>query len=269
MADEPLVSTRHGAVQKLLFNNPTRRNGLNVAMADALVAALARAAEEPDIRAVVLGGVEGHFCSGADLSASLTDLDPSPEGRREVARRVLVGRFHPALRALWDFPKPVVAQLDGASVGFGLSIALACDLRIMADDAYLSCGFLKLGLFPDGGALYQLDRLVGLGRALELVLDPERRLLAAEAQAWGLAAKVVAPALAAGEALAVASRLALGPPGVQREAKRELQARRQSLADALEAEVAPVADCLASDDAAEGLLAFFEKRAPRFGIAPG
>ncbi|HUB08884.1 MAG TPA: enoyl-CoA hydratase-related protein [Myxococcales bacterium] len=262
---EPLLSVRRGAVLELRMNNPKRRNGLTVEIADALVAAFEGAARDAAIRAVLLGGVEGHFSSGADLSAALSgEADPSAEGRRRVGQTHLVERFHPALRAIWHCSKPVVAELAGASVGFGMSIALACDVRVMAEDAYLGCGFLKIGLFPDGGALWQLDRLVGLARALELVLDPERRLTAAEAQAWGLAAKVVAPALLAGEALAVAERLAAGPPLVIEEAKRQLRDPSPSFGAALEREVAPVKDCLASDDAAEGLFAFFEKRAPKF-----
>ncbi|MHB8418949.1 MAG: enoyl-CoA hydratase/isomerase family protein [Myxococcales bacterium] len=265
MADNPLLTTRRGAVLELRLSNPKRRNGLTVPMADALKAAFEEAERDASVRAVLLGGVEGHFCSGADLSAALSgEADPTPEGRRRVGQTHLVDSFHPALRALWHCGKPVVAELAGAAVGFGMSIALACDVRVMAEDAYLGCGFLKLGLFPDGGALWQLDRLVGLSRATELALDPERRLGAAEAKAWGLAAKVVAPPLLAGEALAVASLLAAGPPLALREAKRQLHDPAPSFGAALEREIAPVKDCLASDDAAEGLFALFEKRAPKF-----
>lgn len=268
MPDEPILRARHGTVLELLFNNPNRRNGLTIAMADGLCLALAEAAGDGAVRAIVLGGVSGHFCSGADLGAAMAAADPSPEGRRTIARTVLVERFHPALRAIWECPKPTVARLTGATVGFGLSLALACDLRVMATDAHLACGFLKIGLFPDGAALYQLDRLVGLSRARELLLDPERRLVGPEAMEWGLLARLVSSAEVEACARALAARLALGPLGVLREAKRLLRAPARTLDEALAAEVDPVRECLAADDAAEGLLAFFEKRAPRFGDAP-
>lgn len=265
MADEPLLRQRRGSVLELRLNNPARRNGLTYAMADALEAAFEEAERDATLRAVLIGGVAGHFCSGADLSAALSgEADPSPAGRRRVGEEGLARRFHPALRALWHCRKPVVAELTGAAVGFGMSIALACDVRVMAEDAYLACGFLKIGLFPDGGALWQLDRLVGLARAKQFALDPERRLSAREALEWGLAMKVVAPSLVAGEAMAVAERLAAGPPLVVAAAKKQLHDPAPTFGAALELELPLVLDCLASNDAAEGLFAFFEKRSPKF-----
>ncbi|MHB1847071.1 MAG: enoyl-CoA hydratase/isomerase family protein [Deltaproteobacteria bacterium] len=264
MSLAPLLSARRGSVLTLTLNNPARRSALTAPMADGLTQALAEAALDPAVRAIVLCGSAGHFCSGADLAASIEGGDPSPEGRRQIVETVLVARFHPALRALWASPKPTVAAMAGASVGFGMSIALACDLRLMAEDAYLACGFLKRGLFPDGGALWLLQRLVGLARANELVLDPDRRLMAREAHAVGLSLPPVHASLLEAEAEKLAERLAAAPPLVVREAKRQLQAPRATFEAALEAEVEPVKDCLSSDDAAEGLMAFFEKRAPRF-----
>jgi 2-(1,2-epoxy-1,2-dihydrophenyl)acetyl-CoA isomerase len=250
------------------MNNPARRNGLTLPMADALRAAFEGAAKDPDVRAVLFGGVDGHFSSGADLSSAMADVDPSPEGRRQLAQTSLAGRFHPALRAIWDCPKPVVARLDGATVGFGLSLALACDVRVMAEGAYLTCGFMRVGLFPDGAMLWQLDRLVGLSRALELVLDPDRRLTAAEALVWGLAAKVAPKEQLAAEALGWAERLGAGPQLAIAGTKRQLHAPAPTFEGALAAEIDPAGECLASDDVAEGMMAFFEKRPPRFGAAP-
>lgn len=264
-----LLHTRRGAVLHLEMNNPKRRNGLTLTMADALRAGFEDAAKDTTVRAVLLSGVGGHFSSGADLSAAMADADPSPEGRRKLVDTSLVARFHPALQAIWRCPKPVVAQLDGAAVGFGLSLALACDVRVMAADAFLTCGFLKVGLFPDGAMLWQLDRLVGLARALEFVLDGERRLTADLALAWGLVARVVPSSLVGAEALAFAERLGAGPLQAIAETKRQLHGPSNSFEGALEAEVSPAADCLASDDVAEGLVAFFEKRPPKFGQAGG
>jgi 2-(1,2-epoxy-1,2-dihydrophenyl)acetyl-CoA isomerase len=253
-----LLHTRLGGVLHLEMNNPKRRNGLTLAMADALCAGFEDAAKDSTVRAVLLSGVGGHFSSGADLSSAMEDADPTPEGRRKLADTSLVARFHPALKAIWNCPKPVVAQLDGAAVGFGLSLALACDVRLMAADAYLTGGFLKVGLFPDGAMLWQLDRLIGLSRAMAFVLEGEKRLHAEEALAWGL----VGP-----EALAYAAQLGAGPLQAIAETKRQLHEPPSSFEATLAAEVRPVGDCLASDDVAEGLMAFFEKRPPKFGAA--
>ncbi len=264
-----LLHTKHGGVLHLQMNNPKRRNGLTLAMADALRAGFEDAAKDASVRAVLLSGVGGHFCSGADLSSAMADADPSPEGRRKLAETSLVARFHPALRAIWQCPKPVVAQLDGAAVGFGLSLALACDVRLMAADAYLTAGFLRIGLFPDGALLWQLDRLVGLARALQLVLEAQLRLGADMALAWGLVAKVLPSTLLAPEALAYAAQLGAGPLQAIAETKRQLHEVPASFEATLAAEVRPAGDCLASDDVAEGLMAFFEKRPPKFGQAGG
>ncbi len=265
MNDLPVLVERRGPVLLLTLNNPRTRNGLTGPMADGIAAGFAAAARDDAVRAVLLRGTEGHFCSGADLSVVLTeDPDPSPGGRRRIGEASLVGRFHPALAAIWSCDKPVVAALRGATVGFGLSLALACDVRLMAEDAYLASGFLKIGLFPDGAASWQLLRLAGLARATELLLEPARRLSAGEAQQWGLVARVVPAARLEDEAIALAERLAAGPPLATRAAKRQLRQPAATFTEALAAEVAPVLDCLASDDAAEGLMAFFEKRPAAF-----
>src|SRR5690606_11550149 len=111
---------------------------------------------------------------------------PDAEGRRLAARRVLGGSLHPALRSLWAFPKPMVAAVAGGAAGFGLDLACACDLRVVARDARLSYGFVKRGLVPDGGTGHVLPRLIGLSRALELVLLGET-FDGARAEAMGLA----------------------------------------------------------------------------------
>ena len=267
MTDSQLLSQLSGDVLHLQLNNPERRNGITLGMADALRDAFLGAAKDPAVRAVLLGGVGGHFSSGADLAAAMADVDPTPEGRRKLAETSLGARFHPALRAIWDCPKPVVAQLEGATVGIGLSFALTCDVRVMAVDGYLTCGFMKVGLFPDGAMLWQLERLVGLSRTLELVLDATRRLTAADASSWGLVAKVAPKGELAAEALAWAERLGAGPPNALRETKRMLHAPAGTFEAALAAEIKPAGDCLASQDVEEGLTAFFEKRPPKFGAA--
>jgi 2-(1,2-epoxy-1,2-dihydrophenyl)acetyl-CoA isomerase len=268
-AKSQLLQSRQGGVLQLEMNNPERRNGLTVAMADELREAFDEGSKDATVQAILLGGAGGHFSSGADFSSAMADVDPTPEGRRKLAETSLGARFHPALRAIWNCPKPVVAGVVGAAVGFSLSMALACDVRVMAADAYLTTGFLKIGLFPDGAMLWQLDRLVGRSRTLEFVLDPTRRLSAPEALAWGLAAKVVPKGEIAAEALGWAGRLGNGPQLAIQATKRQLHEPPPSFEATLAAEMGPVGECLASDDVAEGLVAFFEKRPPKFGQAGG
>jgi len=260
MNADPLLVTRHGPVTRLTLNRPMRRNALTVEMADELRAALAHADGDPDVRVVVLQGSGGHFCSGLDLQAALRDNHPADGAA--LVQQILVGSLHPVIQQLWNLQKPSVAALSGATVGFGLSLALACDLRLMGESAYLSSQFAARGLFPDGGLLYQLERLCGLGHALELALRPEKRLTAMEAQALGLSQRTVADAGLEADAETLALELTRGAPLVQAAIKRSLKG--PELAAVLAAEVASVAACLRSSDAAEGAAAFFEKRPPVF-----
>jgi 2-(1,2-epoxy-1,2-dihydrophenyl)acetyl-CoA isomerase len=266
MPTPPRVSeARTDAVLVLQLENPAARNGLTVEMADELRVALTSAASDDSIRAVVLTGANCHFCSGADLSPMLASAqDLTPEGRSALVDVFLGARLHPALAALWNFPKPTLAALPGASVGFGLSLALACDVRILASDGYLTSGFLSRGIFPDGGLTYQLQRLAGLGRAMELVLFPDRRLAAADALAWGLVTHVVAPDALGAEAQALAATLARGPRQVQRDAKATLRASRPTFEEVLAAELPLAKAAFAREDVVEGMTAFFERRPPDF-----
>jgi 2-(1,2-epoxy-1,2-dihydrophenyl)acetyl-CoA isomerase len=269
MATEPrvprVIVERADPVLVLKLENPAARNGITVEMADQLREALTRAASDDAIRAVVLTGAGGHFCSGADLSPMLASAqDLTPEGRSALVDGFLGGRLHPALLALWNFPKPTLGAMQGASVGFGLSLALACDLRVMARDAYLTSGFLSRGIFPDGGLTYQLQRLAGLGRTRELVFFPDLRLSSADALAWGLVTRVVEPDRLGAESLALAGTLARGPRDVQRAAKAALRESRPSFEEALAAELPRAKEAFAGEDVVEGMTAFFERRPPDF-----
>src|SRR5580700_144432 len=178
MDTDPLLIARHGPVTTLTLNRPMRRNALTVELADQLSAALAHADGDPAVRAVILQGYGGHFCSGLDLQAAFRDHAPSLAEGAALVQQILVRSLHPLMLKLWNLSKPTVGALSGATVGFGLSLALATDLRLMGESAYLSTQFAARGLFPDGGVLFQLERLCGLGHALELALRAERRLTA-------------------------------------------------------------------------------------------
>jgi len=262
MDTDPLLIGRHGPVTTLTLNRPMRRNALTVELADQLSAALAHADGDPAVRVVVIQGYGGHFCSGLDLQAAFRDHAPSPAAGAALVQQILVRSLHPLIQQVWDLSKPTVAALSGATVGFGLSLALACDLRLMGETAYLSTQFAARGLFPDGAVLFQLERLCGLGHALELALRPEKRLTALEAQALGLCGRTVGDAALETDAQTLALELAHGAPLSQTAIKRALKG--PELRAVLAAEVAFAAECLRSHDAMEGAAAFFEKRPPVF-----
>lgn len=264
MAEEILRKTRDGAVLILTFNRPQTRNALTPQLAAELAFALDEARHDDAVRAVVLGGAGGSFCSGLDLSSlmGLLSADPTPQNRRQLSRTVLGGQLHGAARALWDLPKPTVAAVRGSAAGFGLDLACACDLRVVGSDAKLAYPFVKRGLVPDGGTGHYLPRLVGLGRALELALLGEP-FDAAKAEAIGLANRVVAPEEVDAAALELARRLAENAPLAVAAAKARLKAN-ETFGDELSAVVELAATGVGSDDAIEGVTAFLEKRAPQF-----
>lgn len=257
MSEPVLLVSGESPIRVLQLNRPASKNSLDVELVGALGDALDAARADPDVRAIVLGGSGGAFCSGVDLRSAQADLD-APE--RLSAR--LAG-FHRLIRTIAFAPQPVIAAVDGPAVGFGADLAFACDLRVVSSRAYFEEKFVALGLMPDGGGTYHLQRLVGLSRALELQLLGSR-IDAPSAERLGLAMRVVEPERLLDEALAVARRLAEGPPLALAAIKRAVRVSEDSLDAALDRERRGQLGLLASEDVREGLGAFFERRAPRF-----
>lgn len=259
MSEEVLIVAREGAVATLTMNRPRAKNALNSALLEALVTQLRAAAEDPAVRAVVLTGAGGAFCSGADLKAAFAE---DPNVLDTIDKKLDV--YHSIIRTIAGAPKPVVAAVDGPAVGFGCDLALACDLRVASSEAYFQEKFVKIGLMPDGGGTFWLPRLVGLGRALELMMLGET-IPAARALDLGLVNRVLPPAELAGEALRLARELAKGPPlalaGMKRAAREGLAG---GLEDALAAEREGQLRCLRSSDCMEGIGAWMQKRDPEF-----
>lgn len=259
-----LIRRQEGPLLWLMLNRPETRNALTPQLAEELAFALDHARRDDSVRAVVLGGEGGAFCSGIDLGDLLGMLgeNAGPEQLRALSRRVLAGQLHGAIRALWHLPKPTVAAVEGAAAGFGLDLAAACDLRVVQRDAKLSYTFVRRGLVPDGGTGAVLPRLVGLGRALEIVLLGET-FDGARAEAIGLANRAVEAGEVRAEAERLALRLAENAPAAVAVAKARLKS-----GDLLEEELGKVvdlaADQAATADAMEGVAAFLEKRPPRF-----
>ncbi len=252
-------SRRDGAVLTITLNRPDVLNALNGAAHSALSTALERA-REPEIRAVVLTGAGRGFCVGQDLQEFRG-------GARDIADR-LREHFNRHVLAIRALEKPVIAAVNGPAAGAGLSLALACDLRIAADEATFVPAFVGIGLVPDTGGTWLARRLLGAGRAFEW-LTTGRRLTAAEALQWGLVSEVVPAAGLAERATEVADLFAAMPTRAVWETKRLLDAAETATFEQqLDSEAWTQAELVKTPDFTEGVAAFLEKREAAFTGAP-
>ena len=261
---DPIFLEHSGAVATLTLNRPSALNTLDFAMMDMLVAHTSTIAADDSLRVVVLRGNGRHFMAGGDVAAFAQHLEAAPTARRALFQRAIEG-LHAAIENLHRMPHPVIARVQGAAAGFGLSLVCACDLAIAADDAYFTSAYRHLGLTPDGGGTWALPRIVGLRKAMEIVLLSER-FDAQEALRIGIVNKVV-PAPELDTAVnAIVDSIVRGPVGALRNAKRLLrESQGRSLSEQLHAEAMSFAQCAATPDFVEGVRAFTAKRKPRFG----
>jgi 2-(1,2-epoxy-1,2-dihydrophenyl)acetyl-CoA isomerase len=244
-------------VATITLNRPQTRNALNDDMLEALQEALSRA-EDDRVRAVVLTGAGKGFCSGADLSAFGSHLSP------EDIHVYITEHYQPIIRTITCLPKPVLAAVNGAAAGAGASLALACDLRIMAEDASLVQAFSNIGLVPDAGSTWFLVRMVGYGRAFELAAEAER-IDAERCRQLGLANQVVPAEELTAATQARASRLARRPTLALGLIKQALyRALETDLMDAIDYEARLQGRTIVSHDHREGVAAFLQKREPQF-----
>ena len=254
---------RHEGVLEITLNRPEMLNAVNRETIAALAAAVAEAAEDHAARVVLLRGAGTHFCAGGDITmfADLIRLSPA---ERQTALYRIVDTLHPLLIRMRHMPKPVVAAVQGAAAGFGLSLVLAADLALAAADAVFTSGYINLGISPDGGMTATLPHIVGLKHAAELTLLGDR-FDAERALALGLVNRVVSADALDTEAGALAAWLAAGPTQAYAQTKRLLQATLGDSFDAqLRRETESFAACAATEDFAEGVRAFLEKRRPVF-----
>ena len=258
-----VIVERRGAVVEIRLNRPELLNAVDRATIAALAAAAADAAEDRGARVVLLRGEGAHFCAGGDITMFGELIRLPPEERRKLLYQT-VDALHPLLVRLRHMPKPVVAAVQGAAAGFGLSLVLAADLALAAEDAVFTCGYIHLGTSPDGGMTAILPAMVGLKRATELMLLGDR-FDAVRALELGIVNRIVAPDRLVAEAEALAERLAAGPSEAQARTKALIQT---SLGEALDAQLRREAEnfaaCAATDDFAEGVRAFLAKRRPAF-----
>ncbi|MEC7572315.1 MAG: enoyl-CoA hydratase-related protein, partial [Pseudomonadota bacterium] len=216
---EDLAARLEGGVLTLTMNRPDRRNALSREMLAAMADCLARAETDPEVRVIVLTGAGGAFCAGGDVKRMAAgggeevDIDTAIH-RQRISQRATSGM-------LYSMPKPTIAALPGAAAGAGFSLALACDLRIAADTAFLTTAFARVGFSGDYGGTFFLTRLLGAAKARELYLLSDR-VAADEAARLGLVNFVVPADKLATETDALAARLASGPPIAFRYMKENL-----------------------------------------------
>jgi 2-(1,2-epoxy-1,2-dihydrophenyl)acetyl-CoA isomerase len=262
---EPLVLVaREGGVATVTLNRPQALNALNRELTLALREAVFSLEIDETVRCVVIRGGE-HFMAGGDLKwfRSLAEGRPAAENR--VQFEGFIHEVHPLIVSLKRMPKPVLAAVRGAVAGFGMSLMMACDLALAADNAYFTLAYTLIGVSPDGGSTFSLPRIVGQKKAMEIAFLGER-FDAAAAERLGLVNRVVPADKLEEETAKLAARLAAGPTRVYGRTKALINASLDvSLDVQLQREAEAFAASASEPDFQEGLAAFIEKRKPRFG----
>ena len=261
MSQDLLEALKDG-VAVLTLNRPDRLNAMSPSMLDALLEALPRLAADPEVGVVVLTGAGRAFCAGGDVKAMAegrefggTTLEDKAQALRS---RMEVSRW------LHEMPKPTIAMVRGAAAGAGMSLALACDLRVAGDTARFATAFARVGYSGDFGGSWFLTQLVGTGKARELYFTTDI-VDAREARELGMVNRVVPDARLEEETLALAARLARGPRIAYRYMKRNFNAAESgTLKDLLDLEAWHHTRCGMTEDHREAAKAFVEKREPVF-----
>ncbi|MFN3165178.1 MAG: enoyl-CoA hydratase, partial [Pseudohongiellaceae bacterium] len=261
MAD--LEVSHDDGVTTLTMNRPKARNALSMEMRAQLAEVLHDIEHDDSVRCVVLTGAGEHFMAGGDVKGMADSVQKSPEEiRKEFLLRI--HELHPIMYAMRRMPKPVLASCRGAAAGAGVSMALACDLIIAADDAFFTLAYCRIGTSPDGSSSFHLPRAVGIKKAMEIALLGDR-FDANQAKDMGMINFVVPEAELEAETANLAKRLANGPTHVYGNTKALLYRSLESEFESqLQAEAEYFADCAARPDFKEGVTAFVEKREPRF-----
>ena len=258
MAYQTMIYKKEAGVAYITLNRPDKMNSLTEQMLTEISQAIEAAATDPEVRVIVLTATGRAFCAGADLGHSIFEkISP-------VEIRLGMAPFHKPPLQLRNVPKPVIASVNGAAVGAGANLALACDMIIASEQARFGQVFVNIGVHPDTGGTYFLPRSVGLPRACELLMTG-RIVDAKEAETIGMISKVVPADKLEATTRELAESLAKGPPIALAMIKESIyQALEMNLATALDREADCQAILINSEDNKEGIAAFREKRRPEF-----
>jgi 2-(1,2-epoxy-1,2-dihydrophenyl)acetyl-CoA isomerase len=253
---DTLQFSQQSMIATITLNRPDVLNAIDLATADALRSQLSRIEQAPDIRAVILTGSGRAFCAGGDLRFAVA-TNPTTPGESFLA---LTDILNDCIRQIRTMAKPVIAAINGPAAGAGFFLALACDLRVMADDTYLKQANTSHGLSIPAGGTFTLPRLVGLARALEIAMLDER-IPAQQALDLGLVTRVVPPTHLLAEAEALADRLAHRPVAAIGRVKQLMnETFHSSLTVQLEREQQAIVDSANSNEGRAGIKAFLEKQ---------
>jgi 2-(1,2-epoxy-1,2-dihydrophenyl)acetyl-CoA isomerase len=246
-------------VATIMLSRPDSLNSLTVSMKLSLLAALQRARDDENVRAVVLTGAGRAFCVGQDLGEHKAGLDAG-----DTALSTVRDHYNPIVEAIASLPKPIIAAVNGVAAGAGASLTFACDIRIASDTASFLMAFARVGLGPDSGASWTLQRLIGSGRATAMLMLAEP-VAAPQALEMGLVSAVVTAEDLASVVGALATKLAAGPTTAYAAIKDTIAfAASHSLADSLANEAEAQSRCGMTDDHANAVEAFLNKQPASF-----
>ncbi len=260
MCDEPTVVVEQtGAIRWIRFNRPNVKNAIIPNSATQVKSAL-DGAKEAGTQVVVLTGSDGSFCSGADLKAGGVAV-----GDPDACKSILTDHYHPMLLAMTRLSIPVIAAVDGIAAGIGCDIALAADLRLASERAGFSQLFVQIGLIPDGGGTFTLQRMIGMTRAMEMAMTGQV-ISARQAEQWGMVNYVYPVDGFEARVQAYAEALATKAPLSVTRTKRAIREASEAITfeHALQNEAALQGELFSSHDFVEGVTAFVEKRSPDF-----
>lgn len=255
---ESVQVERRGAVAVVTLNRPDTLNAFDEDLRRDVLWAVRDINGDDSVRIAILTGAGRAFSAGANLAEQ-----PADPGRFRVEDQ-LNGEYKPVLLEITRAPQPWISAVNGAAAGIGSAFAMACDLTVMADNAYIYQAFAAIGLVPDGGATWHLARTLGRKRAYEIMVTGER-VSAQKCLDWGLCNRVVPAEELLSESLRWAGELATRAPLALRYTKQALNdAMEENLDETISREARLQHICLGSEDAAEGATAFLEKRAPQW-----
>jgi 2-(1,2-epoxy-1,2-dihydrophenyl)acetyl-CoA isomerase len=265
-SDAPIIVAPHAklaGVTTVTLNRPKSLNSLDSAMSDAFTPAITQALSDSTTRVLILQGAGAHFMAGGDIKGFAETL-ATPGPARRQAYFDMIGRLHAGIELLQRSNVITICRVQGACAGIGMSFAIGCDLTVASDDAYFATAYKAIGLTPDGGQSFFLPRLVGVKKAMELMLLSDR-ITAAEALALGMLNRVVPLAELDVAVDTLAEKIARSSPGSMAGIKRLINSSMQTnLSQQLAAEQESFSRCAGTEDFSEGIRAFIEKRHAKF-----